>query len=91
MNEDVVINVSMQAMQLAFKIAMPLLLVGLVIGLVVSVFQAVTQIQEQTLTFIPKIIGMGVVLVVAGPWMLDQIVTYTQQLYTEIPTMIEGG
>ena len=91
MNEDVVINVSMQAMQLAFKIAMPLLLVGLVIGLVVSVFQAVTQIQEQTLTFIPKIIGMGVVLVVAGPWMLDQVVSYTQQLYTEIPIMIEGG
>jgi flagellar biosynthetic protein FliQ len=90
-NEDVVINVSMQAMQLAFKIAMPLLLVGLVIGLVVSVFQAVTQIQEQTLTFIPKIVGMGVVLVVAGPWMLDQIVAYTHQLYSEIPTMIEGG
>jgi flagellar biosynthetic protein FliQ len=90
-NEDVVINVSMQAMQLAFKIAMPLLLAGLVIGLLVSVFQAVTQIQEQTLTFIPKIVGMGVVLLVAGPWMLDQIVTYTEQLYTEIPTLIEGG
>ena len=91
MNEDVVINVGMQAMQLAFKIAMPLLLVGLVIGLVVSVFQAVTQIQEQTLTFIPKIIGMGVVLVVAGPWMLDLLVSYTHQLYSEIPSMIEGG
>ncbi len=91
MNEDVVINVGMQAMQLAFKIAMPLLLVGLVIGLVISVFQAVTQIQEQTLTFIPKIVGMGVVLVVAGPWMLSEVVTYTQQLYTSIPTMIDGG
>ena len=76
----------MQAMQLAFKIAMPLLLVGLVVGLVVSVFQAVTQIQEQTLTFIPKIVGMGVVLVIAGPWMLDQVITYTQQLYGSIPT-----
>ena len=91
MNEDVVINVGMQAMQLAFKIAMPLLLAGLVIGLVISVFQAVTQIQEQTLTFIPKIVGMGVVLVVAGPWMLSEVVTYTQQLYTSIPTMIDGG
>ena len=91
MNEDVVINVGMQAMQLAFKIAMPLLLVGLVIGLVISVFQAVTQIQEQTLTFIPKIVGMGLVLVVAGPWMLSEVVTYTQQLYTSIPTMIDGG
>jgi flagellar biosynthetic protein FliQ len=90
-NEDVVINVGMQAMQLAFKIAMPLLLVGLVIGLVISVFQAVTQIQEQTLTFIPKIVGMGVVLVVAGPWMLSEVVTYTEQLYTSIPTMIDGG
>ena len=91
MNEDVVINVSMQAMQLAFKIALPLLLVGLAIGLVISIFQAVTQIQEQTLTFIPKIVGMGVVLVVAGPWMLDQVVSYTHQLYSEIPTLIEGG
>ena len=91
MNEDQVINISMQAMQLAFKIALPLLLVGLVIGLAVSVFQAVTQIQEQTLTFIPKIVGMGLVLLIAGPWMLDQMVTYTQQLYSEIPSLIEGG
>jgi flagellar biosynthetic protein FliQ len=90
-NQDVVINVGMQAMQLAFKISMPLLLVGLVVGLVISVFQAVTQIQEQTLTFIPKIVAMGVVLVVAGPWMLSEVVTYTQQLYSSIPTMIDGG
>jgi flagellar biosynthesis protein FliQ len=90
-NQDVVINVGMQAMQLAFKVAMPLLLVGLVVGLLVSVFQAVTQIQEQTLTFIPKIVAMGVVLVVAGPWMLSELITYTQQLYSSIPTMIDGG
>ena len=91
MNQDVVINVAMQAMQVAFKIAIPLLLVGLVIGLVISVFQAVTQIQEQTLTFIPKIVGMGLVLVIAGPWMLSEIVTYTQQLYGSIPEMVAGG
>ncbi len=91
MNQDVVINVGMQAMQLAFKVAMPLLLVGLVVGLLVSVFQAVTQIQEQTLTFIPKIVAMGLVLVVAGPWMLSEVITYTQQLYSSIPTMIDGG
>ena len=91
MNQDTVISVSMQAMQLAFKISMPLLLVGLVIGLVVSVFQAVTQIQEQTLTFIPKIVGMGVVLVIAGPWMLSEAITYTQQLYGSIPELIAGG
>jgi flagellar biosynthesis protein FliQ len=91
MNSDVVMNVSMQAMQLAFKIAMPLLLVALVIGLIVSIFQAVTQIQEQTLSFIPKIIGMAVVLMVAGPWMLSQVVVYTEQLYSSIPTLVGGG
>ena len=91
MNQDVVISIVTRAMEVGLKVSLPVLLVGLIVGLVISVFQAVTQIQEQTLTFIPKIIGMGVVLVVAGPWMLDQIVTYTQQLYTEIPTMIEGG
>ena len=91
MNQDVVINVSMQAMQLAFKVALPLLLVGLVVGLAVSVFQAVTQIQEQTLSFIPKIVAMGVMLVVAGPWMLNQVVTYTERLYGSIPTLVGGG
>jgi flagellar biosynthesis protein FliQ len=91
MNQDVVINVSMQAMQLAFMVAMPLLLVALVVGLVVSVFQAVTQIQEQTLTFIPKIVAMGATLVVAGPWMLNQVVAYTQQLYSSIPSLVGGG
>ena len=64
MNTDVVISLATQAMNVAFKVAMPLLLAGLVVGLIVSVFQAVTQIQEMTLAFIPKIIAIGVVLVV---------------------------
>jgi flagellar biosynthetic protein FliQ len=78
-------------MQLAFMIALPLLLVALGVGLIVSVFQAVTQIQEQTLSFIPKIVAMGATLVIAGPWMLGQVVTYTQQLYSSIPTLVGGG
>jgi flagellar biosynthetic protein FliQ len=89
-NEDVVINLVMNAMALAFKVAMPLLGVALVLGLVVSVIQAVTQIQEQTLSFIPKILGMAVVLVVAGPWMLGQVITYTQELYAAIPDLVGG-
>jgi flagellar biosynthesis protein FliQ len=91
MNEDVVINISMQALQLAFMVSMPLLLVALVVGLAVSVFQAVTQIQEQTLSFIPKILAMGVTLVVGGPWMLNQMVSYTERLYGSIPTLVGGG
>ena len=88
MNQDVVINIAMQAMQLAFKVAMPLLLVGLAVGLLVSIFQAVTQIQEQTLAFIPKILAIAGVLIVGGPWMLNQLLSYTTDLWSRIPTLI---
>ena len=63
---------------------------ALVLGLAVSIVQAVTQIQEQTLSFIPKIIGLAVVIVVAGPWMLGQIVSYTAELYASIPSLVGG-
>ena len=88
MNQDVVISLAMDAMTLALKVGMPLLLVGLVVGLVVSIFQAVTQIQEMTLTFIPKILALGLVLMIAGPWLLGQLLTYTENLWTGIPGMI---
>jgi flagellar biosynthesis protein FliQ len=88
MNQDTVVNLATQAMSLALKIAGPLLLVALVVGLLVSVFQAVTQIQEQSLSLIPKIAAVGVVIVVLGPWMLGQLVSYTTALYTSIPSMV---
>jgi len=90
MNQDVVVNLAMSAMELAMKIGMPLLLVGLAIGLLVSVFQAVTQIQEQTLSFIPKIVATALVIVVGGPWMLDQLIGYTAELYSSIPRLVGG-
>jgi flagellar biosynthesis protein FliQ len=90
MNQDTVINLATQAMSLALKIAGPLLLVGLVIGLIVSLFQAVTQIQEQSLSFLPKIVGVAVVIVLLGPWMLGQIITYAQNLWMSIPQMVGG-
>jgi len=88
MNQDTVVNLATQAMSLALKIAGPLLLVALVVGLLVSVFQAVTQIQEQSLSLIPKIAAVAVVVVLLGPWMLGQLVSYTTALYTAIPTMV---
>jgi flagellar biosynthesis protein FliQ len=88
MNQDTVVNLAAQAMSLAFKVAGPLLLVALAVGLLVSVFQAVTQIQEQSLTLIPKIVGIAVVVVVLGPWMLGQLVAYTTNLYTSIPSLV---
>jgi flagellar biosynthetic protein FliQ len=90
MSQDTVVSICVSAMELALKIGLPLLLVGLVIGLGVYVFQAVTQIQEQTLSFIPKIIGMAVVLVVGGPWMLGQLIVWTQELYGQIPSLVGG-
>jgi flagellar biosynthetic protein FliQ len=90
MSQDQVISICVSAMELALKIALPLLLVGLIIGLLVSIFQAVTQIQEQTLSFIPKIAGLAVVLVVGGPWMLGQLLTWTEELYGQIPSLVGG-
>lgn len=91
MNQDTVISLATQAMTLAVEVAGPILLAGLVIGLVISIFQAVTSIQEQTLTFIPKIIAVAVIIVVLGPWMLRQVVDYTDNLYQSIPTLIAGS
>ena len=88
MNQDTVVSLVADMMAVALKVALPLLLAALVIGLMVSIFQAVTQIQEQTLSFIPKVIGIVVVILVAGPWMLDEVVSYTQRLYEQIPTLI---
>ena len=88
MTQDTVVHLASQAMSLAFKVAGPMLLVAMVVGLLVSIFQAVTQIQEQSLTLIPKIAAIAVVAVVLGPWMLDQLVAYTVNLYSSIPTMV---
>ncbi len=87
MDQDTVVNLASQAMSLAFKVAGPLLLVAMVVGLLVSIFQAVTQIQEQSLTLIPKIAAIAAVTVLLGPWMLDQLVAYTTNLYSAIPTL----
>jgi len=88
MNQDTVINLATQAMTLALEIAGPILLCGLIIGLLVSIFQAVTSIQEQSLSFIPKIVAVAVLIVVLGPWMLNQLITYAQNLYSSIPSLI---
>ena len=88
MNSDVVVSLTMDAISVAMKIALPMLMAGLVVGLAVSVFQAVTQIQEQTLAFKPKILAIAGVLIVGGPWMLNQLLSYTTDLWSRIPTLI---
>jgi flagellar biosynthetic protein FliQ len=83
-----VMSVGGGALGTMLLLAMPLLLTALVIGLLVGVFQAATQINEMTLSFIPKLVGMTVTLVVAGPWMLKVIVSYTRELFESIPALI---
>jgi flagellar biosynthetic protein FliQ len=88
MNPETVMTMGRDAMQVTLMVAAPLLLVALVIGLLVSIFQAATQINESTLSFIPKLVGIFVALVVAGPWMISVMTDYMRQIFTGIPGMI---
>ncbi len=88
MGPDTVLELSTQALEIALRVALPMLVAGLVVGLAVSIFQAVTQIQEQTLSFIPKILALAGVLIVGGPWMLNQLLSYTTDLWASIPQLI---
>lgn len=87
MTEGDVMAVAEQAIWTALRVGAPILLVALVVGLIVAIFQAVTQIQEQTLVFIPKIIAVVIVIVVAGPWMMAAMVAFTENLFLGIPNI----
>lgn len=88
MTPETVITIAQQAVELTLMISAPLLLSALVIGLAVSIFQAATQINEMTLSFIPKLLGIFLVLVWVGPWMINTMVDYIQRLFGNIPWMI---
>ena len=88
MNSQTVLTLGEQALQMTMLLSAPLLLTALVVGLVVSVFQAATQINEMTLSFIPKLIAMFTMLIIAGPWMLSLLVDYMHRLFSSIPQMI---
>lgn len=87
MTPEHVMTLGQQALEVTFMVSAPLLMAALVTGLIVSIFQAATQINEMTLSFIPKLLVMFVVIILAGPWMLDVFMSYTQKLYAGIPWM----
>ena len=87
MDEALVTNILVEAMSVTLLLAMPILLSGLVVGLIISILQATTSIQEQTLTFVPKIIAIIVTLVIFGPWMALTITEFSMQLFELIPEM----
>ena len=88
MSHALIVDLARNAIMLALLIAGPMLVVALLIGLTVSVLQAVTQIQEQTLAFVPKLIGVCVVFLVALPWVLQLLVKYTTELFRSLPSLI---
>lgn len=83
MTVDAVTEIASQALYLVLKVSIPILLVSLVIGLVISIFQTVTSIQEQTLTFVPKVIGVFLALMILGGWMMQNMVEFTQLLWSD--------
>ena len=86
MSQNLVLYLAKEALWTILLVGGPILAVSLVVGLVVSIFQAMTQIQEQTLTFIPKILAIMLVLLLFGPWMLRILTTFTTNLLTQLPT-----
>jgi len=88
MTPDLVMSMTYQAMKIALVMAGPLLLVTLLVGLIISIFQAATQINEMTLSFIPKILAMVVTLVLAGPWLISVMVDYIRELLHSIPNLV---
>jgi len=90
MNIDTVVGLGREAVEMALLLAGPLLFVGLVVGVVVSLLQALTQVQEMTLTFVPKLLAMSLVMVALMPWMAQLMIDYTTRLYTAMPELVHG-
>ncbi|HZP12020.1 MAG TPA: flagellar biosynthesis protein FliQ [Nevskiaceae bacterium] len=88
MTPEAVVEIGRQAMTIALLLAAPLLLTALAVGLVVSIFQAATQINEPTLSFLPKLVASAFALAIAGAWMLQTLADYTRELYHNIPSML---
>ncbi|MEW6581948.1 MAG: flagellar biosynthesis protein FliQ [Actinomycetota bacterium] len=84
MDQGMVMEIGSRAMWLTLQVSLPVLAVSLVVGLLVSIFQAVTQLQEPTLSFIPKILAVVLVIVLAGPWMLNSLLAFTTELFSSI-------
>lgn len=90
MNTAEVLNIAVQALWVAAKLCAPILLTALVVGFAISLLQSITQIQEATLSFVPKAVAVMIALVIAGHWMITEIVTFTHQLFDKIPALLAG-
>jgi len=89
MTTDFIISFAKGAIEITLLLSMPVLGVGMVVGLAISIFQSVTQIQEMTLTFVPKILAVMLAMLFFGPWMLDSLLSFTRQVFTNLPNYIQ--
>ena len=88
MNDTVIIEIALRTMLVALKLSAPILVTSLVIGFTISLFQSMTQIQEFTLAFVPKLLGVGLALLFCGNWMLHTLIDFTVDLFERIPTLL---
>lgn len=88
MTDSAVLEIALQTMVVALKLTAPILIPSLVIGFVISLVQSMTQIQEFTLAFVPKLIGVGLSLLISGNWMLHTLIAYTQDLFARLPELL---
>ena len=88
MTDTAIIEIALQTMLVALKLSAPILVTSLVIGFAISLFQSMTQIQEVTLAFVPKLLGVGLALLLCGNWMLHTLVTFTTDLFASVPSML---
>jgi flagellar biosynthetic protein FliQ len=88
MTPESIVTIGQQALLVLLMVSAPMLLASLAVGLVVSIFQAATQINEMTLSFIPKLVAVFVTMVVAGPWIMSTLIDYIRRLFTQIPGLI---
>ena len=91
MTDTQIITIGLQSMTVAAKLSAPILLTALIIGFAISLFQSVTQIQEVTLSFVPKAAGVAIALLVTGSWMLHELITFTNTLFAKIPQLLGAG
>ncbi|WP_203135632.1 flagellar biosynthesis protein FliQ [Microbacterium sp. JZ31] len=91
MTPEAVLDIGMQGLIVAAKLAAPLLITALVVGFAISLLQSITQVQEVTLSFVPKAVAVGVALLVCGNWMIAEIIAFTNDMFARIPVLLSGG
>jgi flagellar biosynthetic protein FliQ len=91
MTPEAVLDIGTQGLLVAAKLAAPLLITALVVGFAISLLQSITQVQEVTLSFVPKIVAVGIALLIAGNWMISEIVQFTHTMFDRIPQLLSGG